>query len=58
MCWYLLPHLCRQEGDDGGEVGDQPEEPQAREQDALAPELELLPHLDQHHGNKINKIVV
>ena len=41
----LLPHVGRQEGDDGGEVGDEAEQTQAREHHALAPELEVLPNL-------------
>ena len=38
-------YLWGKEGDDGGEVGNEPEESEAGEDHSLAPELKLLPHL-------------
>ena len=46
----LLPHVCGEEGEDGGQVGDQPEQSQATEEHALAPELKLLPNLGKQIG--------
>ena len=41
----LLPHVRREEGQDGGHVRDQAEQTERRENYTLAPELEVLPHL-------------
>ena len=37
--------LGGEEGDDGGEVGDDAKDPEAGEENTLAPELKLLPNL-------------
>ena len=38
-------HLRREKGDDGGRVGDEAEDAEGREENALAPKLKLLPNL-------------
>ena len=38
-------HLWREKSDDGGRVGDEAEDAEGREENALAPKLKLLPYL-------------
>ena len=38
-------HLWREKSDDGGRVGDEAEDAEGREENALAPKLKLLPDL-------------
>ena len=38
-------HLWREKSDDGGRVGDEAEDTEGREENALAPKLKLLPDL-------------
>ena len=38
-------HLRREKGDDGGRVGDEAEDAEGREENALAPKFKLLPNL-------------
>ena len=44
----MLPHVRGEEGEDGGQVGDEPEQSQAGEEHAFAPELKLLPNLTEN----------
>ena len=44
----LLPEVGGEEGGDGGQVGDEPEQAEAGEENSLTPELELLPHLESN----------
>ena len=41
----VVPHVLREEGHDGGYVGDQAKQAQTREKNPFTPELILLPHL-------------
>ena len=45
--------LGGEEGDDGGEVGDDAKDSEGGEENSLAPEFKLLPHLI-YFDNKIN----
>ena len=38
-------HLRREKSDDGGRVGDEAEDAEGREENALAPKFKLLPNL-------------
>ena len=41
----MLPHARGEEGEDGDQVGDEPEHSKAGQEYAFAPELKLLPNL-------------
>ena len=44
-------HLRREKGDDGGRVGDEAEDAEGREENALAPKFKLLPNLQKLFWN-------